>query len=179
MSGERTFDINLLTPELREDPGFLGDRRPRDLYLWAVIATVMIWLGLWGWYSCRERQQEEKLASLRAGLASVKPTHSPDDDPIRQLARKEAEIRDIRARAVRFTRVLDQIESTIPSGVRLDEVAGSGGQLTCKGMAPDYPSLAQFLSSLDRCRGLNDIRCLQAENTVQGVRFEIAARVSQ
>lgn len=181
MNLEQSFDINLMTRDIRG----VGRRslwQSKSFYLLVVALIVLSWTGVWGWYALRERDQKAQIASLqeKTNQAVVEQSIESQAEALRRtVAVKEAEVKQIEADLILCSEVLTQIETAVPPGTRLFEIAASDDHLICQGVAPDYPTLAAFISSINKRKNLTEARCVLAETTSLGVRFEVQLTIAR
>ncbi len=182
MKLEGDFDINLLPPESR------GENQrslllPKSFYLVVICLAVLGWTGTWGWYAVRERVQKAEITRLQdqLALASVEePELGIRAETLKAaVAMKEAKIRKIEADLISNPEILTQIETAIPPETSLTEISFTGGQLVCKGVTADYLKVAQFILSANQQEHLNEARCIMAELSSAGVRFEVELRITK
>jgi Tfp pilus assembly protein PilN len=111
--------------------------------------------------------------------ASELQTQSEAASLRKALDLKEAEIRKIEVLLVPSGEILNQLETSIPPGVKLTAIAAEGDELSCKGVAADYPALATFIRSAGQRENLTEARCALSEATDEGIRFEIQLKISR
>lgn len=181
MNYDRNFDINLLNHEIRD-----GGRTPlwesKSLYLLVIALIVMIWAGACSWYALRERCQKTKINKLQEKMdlaASDQRIESQAAVLKKELAKKEADIQKIEGALILNSEVLTQIETAVPPGINLTDISANGNEMTCKGAANDYPTLATFIVSADKRKNLTEARCLIAETTDKGIRFELLLKLTR
>lgn len=174
---EQDFDINLLIPDGKRQGSIL---QAKTLYLLVVCLVVLSWIGVWGWYTLRERDQRAEIARLQdqLNLAVVAPNNDSQAHKLRAIvARREAEVKKIEKELLPTSELLTEIEASVPPATRLTEVVVTGDRMVCHGLTADYLTLAEFISSANRRQHLTEARCMMAEPAGSGVRFEVQLRI--
>ncbi len=180
MNPEQSFDINLLTSDLRaESRSSLW--RPKTIYLLLVGLVVISWIGVWYWYAQQERAQQVEIARLenRANQVVDQRAWSEAETLRKTVAVKEADIRKIEDGLVLWSEILTQIETAVPPGTRLTEISANGDQVICKGITADYQTLATFILSIGKRKNVTDVKCLLSETTDQGIGFEVLLVIAE
>jgi len=77
-----------------------------------------------------------------------------------------------------FPGLLAQVQAAIPPEVTLQQVYITENRLVCRGTAPGYPEVAQYMISLDKAEYLNEPVCSLAETYQEGIRFDILLQIS-
>lgn len=178
MRVEQDFDINLLTPSLQGEAG-RSISLSRTLYLLVVCLMVLGWAGTWGWHAFKERSQRMEITRLQDQLSGLMETGIIDQAEILRNAvtEKENNIRGIRNDLMLYSEILTRLETAIPVDTNLSEISVTGDRLVCKGVITDYPTLARFISSVNRQKYMTGARCIMAEPVDSAVKFELQLQI--